>query len=103
MYLGRIVEKGEPYALFSAPAHPYTQALVSAIPVARAKTARPRIILKGDPPNPVDMPTGCSFHPRCPLATERCRVEAPALRVFSDGREVACHRAGTSIALSSAA
>jgi peptide/nickel transport system ATP-binding protein len=103
MYLGRIVEKGEPDALFAAPAHPYTQALVSAIPAARAKTARPRIILQGDPPNPVNMPTGCSFHPRCPLATDRCRAEAPALRPFSDGREVACHRAGTSIALSSAA
>jgi peptide/nickel transport system ATP-binding protein len=103
MYLGRIVEKGEPDALFAAPAHPYTQALVSAIPAARAKTTRPRIILQGDPPNPVNMPNGCSFHPRCPLATDRCRVEAPVLRPFSDGREVACHRAGTSIALSSAA
>jgi peptide/nickel transport system ATP-binding protein len=104
MYLGRIVEQGTPDALFANPAHPYTQALVSAIPVARSRgTARPRIILQGDPPDPVNLPSGCAFHPRCPLATAQCRAQAPALTPFDDGRLVACHRAGTPITLTNAA
>ncbi len=94
MYLGRIVERGDPDRLFAAPAHPYTQALVSAIPVA-ARKRRQRLILNGDPPNPVNVPPGCAFHERCPLATARCRSEIPQLRPLADGREVACHLATT--------
>jgi peptide/nickel transport system ATP-binding protein len=92
MYLGRIVEQGEPDRLFSAPAHPYTQALVSAIP-SHGRHKRKRVVLPGEPPNPVDRPAGCAFHPRCRYAVERCRVEAPALRVLADGRRAACHLA----------
>ncbi len=91
MYLGRIVEEGEPEALLASPAHPYTQALVSAIPVAAAARRRPRVLLKGDPPNPVDRPDGCAFHPRCPVATARCRVDSPMLKPFGPARRVACH------------
>jgi peptide/nickel transport system ATP-binding protein len=90
MYLGRIVEQGAPDALFHAPAHPYTEALVSAVPTPWQGT-RERIILSGDPPNPVDRPGGCAFHPRCPRAIARCREEAPALRPAADGRLAACH------------
>jgi peptide/nickel transport system ATP-binding protein len=90
MYLGRIVERGDPDRLFAAPSHPYTRALVSAIPVAH-RSGRQRLILKGDPPNPVDVPAGCAFHERCPIAVARCRVETPALRPAADGRHVACH------------
>ncbi|MBP2551388.1 peptide/nickel transport system ATP-binding protein [Neorhizobium galegae] len=90
MYLGRIVEEGEPDAVLHEPAHPYTQALVSAIPHP-GKTAS-RVILQGDPPNPANRPTGCAFHPRCPVATATCRTETPDLKPrASDGRRVACH------------
>ena len=92
MYLGRIVEQGDPEALFADPVHPYTRALVSAIPVPGPRRI-PRIVLAGDPPNPAERPTGCSFHPRCPMAIARCSTETPALRNFSDGRMVACHLA----------
>jgi peptide/nickel transport system ATP-binding protein len=92
MYLGRIVEQGDPDLLFAAPAHPYTQALVSAIPVATER-GRKRLILKGDPPNPVNVPSGCAFHTRCPIAVARCRAETPELRALADGRHVACHLA----------
>ncbi len=92
MYLGRIVEQGDPDRLFAAPAHPYTRALVSAIPVAR-RGGRRRLVLAGEPPNPVDRPGGCAFHPRCPFAVERCRLETPALRLLGDGRQAACHLA----------
>ncbi|CAN7629659.1 ABC transporter ATP-binding protein [Bosea sp. LjRoot237] len=90
MYLGKIVEQGPPDALFHTPAHPYTEALVSAVPTLQRGTAE-RIILRGDPPNPVDRPSGCAFHPRCPRAVARCREEAPMLRPTSDGRLAACH------------
>ncbi len=96
MYLGRIVESGEPEQLLHAPAHPYTQALVSAVPNPRARHQR-RIVLTGDPPNPVDVPRGCSFHPRCPLAIDLCRSETPDLQPAGSNRLVACHRAGTRI------
>jgi peptide/nickel transport system ATP-binding protein len=92
MYLGRIVEQGDPDALFADPIHPYTRALVSAIPVPGPRRI-PRIVLTGDPPNPADRPTGCSFHPRCPVAIARCATEIPQLRSMSDGRTVACHLA----------
>lgn len=90
MYLGKIVERGEPDQLFHRPAHPYTRALVSAIPTPRTR-GRQRMLLEGDPPNPMHVPDGCAFHPRCPLAMERCRVEAPALTPLPDGRLAACH------------
>jgi len=94
MYLGRIVEQGEAERLFRAPQHPYTKALVSAIPEP-ATRGRPRLILRGDPPNPTDLPSGCAFRTRCPFASARCAAEVPALRPLGDGRLVACHLAGT--------
>ncbi|MFI6289936.1 ABC transporter ATP-binding protein [Nonomuraea sp. NPDC050790] len=94
MYLGRIVEIGPSERLYDDPAHPYTRALLSAIPVPDPDTeaTRQRIVLKGDPPSPADPPPGCSFHPRCPVAQELCRVSAPDLREVN-GRQVACHLA----------
>ncbi len=103
MYLGKIVERGDPEALFHAPAHPYTRALVSAIPTPRTR-GRPRLILSGDPPSPVDVPSGCAFHPRCPIVVRRCRTETPQLKPLGDGRVVACHLAShTPAALAAAA
>ncbi|MGO4406792.1 ABC transporter ATP-binding protein [Bosea sp. RAF48] len=90
MYLGRIVEEGEADLLLSSPAHPYTEALVSAAPVP-GRRARPRIVLQGDPPNPAARPSGCAFHPRCHAARDRCKVESPALLPLPDGRLTACH------------
>lgn len=92
MYLGRIVEYGETNLLLNSPAHPYTKALVSAVPVAGRRT-RERIILKGEPPNPAARPTGCTFHPRCPIALPECRTVFPRFSTLSDGRSVACHAA----------
>ena len=91
MYLGRIVEEGEPDEVLHAPAHPYAKALVSAIPHPGRKGNR--ILLQGDPPNPADRPSGCAFHPRCPVATALCARETPVLKPRSDGRLVACHLA----------
>jgi peptide/nickel transport system ATP-binding protein len=90
MYLGRVVERGDPEAILGDPLHPYSRALVSAIPVPGPRR-RERIVLSGDPPNPANRPTGCAFHPRCPVATARCAAETPALREAADGRLVACH------------
>ena len=90
MYLGRIVEQGDPEAIFADPLHPYSRALVSAIPVPGPRRIE-RIVLQGDPPNPADRPAGCAFHPRCPLATAACRAEVPQLKPAADGRQVACH------------
>lgn len=92
MYLGRIVEQGEAESLFAEPAHPYTRALVSAIPVTGGGQRRERLLLQGDPPSPVDVPAGCAFHPRCPFAVAQCRSERPRLEALPDGRQVACHR-----------
>ena len=89
MYLGRFVEEGDADDLFAEPRHPYTRALVSAAPAPGAKGER--IVLTGEPPNPANRPSGCAFHPRCPLATARCRAESPALRTLAGGRRVACH------------
>jgi peptide/nickel transport system ATP-binding protein len=91
MYLGRLVEIADRDALFDAPHHPYTQALLSAVPVPDPERRRTRIILRGDVPSPARMPAGCNFHPRCPIAQDVCRETAPPLRALADGRAVACH------------
>ena len=93
MYLGRLVEVGAADDIFASPQHPYTRALVSASPMPGRRTVE-RIVLSGDPPNPAARPPGCAFHPRCPLAMDRCRRETPALADIAPGRSVACHLAG---------
>jgi oligopeptide/dipeptide ABC transporter ATP-binding protein len=93
MYLGRIVETAPADRLFAAPHHPYTQALLSAIPIPRPTGARRRVALEGDVPSPVDPPSGCHFHTRCPLAEPRCRSEAPMPIEIVAGHTVACHLA----------
>jgi oligopeptide/dipeptide ABC transporter ATP-binding protein len=89
MYLGRIVELADKAALFAAPRHPYTQALLSAIPVPEPGANRQRVLLAGDVPSPANPPAGCPFHTRCPHVRERCRTEVPALD--NDPHPVACH------------
>jgi oligopeptide/dipeptide ABC transporter ATP-binding protein len=94
MYLGHIVEMADADALYRRAAHPYTRALISAIPVAEPSHRSSRIVLKGDVPSPIHPPSGCPFHPRCPHATERCRLEKPVLRQPDASRpdhQVACH------------
>jgi dipeptide transport system ATP-binding protein len=90
MYLGAAVEIGPKATLFARPLHPYTRALMSATPALRTADRRERIVIHGELPSPLNPPSGCSFHKRCPLATARCSEEAPALREL-DGRRVACH------------
>ncbi|GLW97539.1 dipeptide ABC transporter ATP-binding protein [Microtetraspora sp. NBRC 16547] len=93
MYLGEVVEVAEAEELYAAPAHPYTNALLSAVPEIDDGSGAPRrerVVLTGDVPSPIDRPNGCSFHPRCPAAQARCRTERPALRSVA-GRQVACH------------
>jgi peptide/nickel transport system ATP-binding protein len=90
MYLGRIVEEASSDVIFASPQHPYTQALVSSVPVP-GKPLTGRMILQGEPPNPANRPSGCAFHPRCPLATDICRTTVPALRTIGAGRTAACH------------
>ncbi len=91
MYLGRVVEIASARALYDNPRHPYTEALLSAVPIPDPTVKRRRILLKGDVPNPIRPPQGCHFHPRCPIAEARCRTEAPALEQNEDGHWVACH------------
>ena len=93
MYLGRIVETADSGAIFEEPLHPYTQALISAVPLPDPKKERKRIpiVLEGEVPSPGNMPAGCVFHPRCPQAVDRCRAEVPKFREFTPGRFVACH------------
>ena len=91
MYLGRLVEVADRDALFEAPHHPYTQALLSAVPVPDPERRRARIILQGDVPSPARVPSGCHFHPRCPIAKLVCRESVPPLRPVTPGRYAACH------------
>ena len=92
MYLGRVVEQGPAEAIFEQPAHPYTRALLGSTPAVDPALRRQRITLKGEIPSPLDPPSGCAFHTRCPHATERCGGELPVLRPVS-GQDVACHHA----------
>lgn len=94
MYLGRIVEITDAAELYLTPLHPYTQALLSAIPVTDydEEKKRTRITLQGEVPSPIHTPSGCPFHPRCPYATEQCRRETPRLRTYAPGHEAACHK-----------
>jgi len=93
MYLGRIVETGTNEQVYSQPAHPYTHALLSAVPVPDPdmEKNRKRIILKGEPPSPINPPPGCPFHPRCPYAKEKCSTIQPEFEPVEEGHRVACH------------
>ncbi|MDE3738408.1 MULTISPECIES: peptide ABC transporter ATP-binding protein [Pseudomonas] len=90
MYLGRPVEMGPSELIYERPLHPYTKALLSATPAIHPDPSKPKIKIAGELPNPLDPPSGCAFHKRCPYATERCKVEEPVLRLI-DARQVACH------------
>ena len=91
MYLGKLVEVGTSRQICTSPKHPYTQALLSAVPIPDPAAKKQRVVLRGDVPTPINPPPGCSFHTRCPIAVDRCRVEEPPLRQIEDGRDVACH------------
>jgi oligopeptide/dipeptide ABC transporter ATP-binding protein len=91
MYLGKLVEIGRTAEIFRRPKHPYTQALLSAVPVADPSRRRKRIVLGGDVPSPLHPPPGCPFHPRCPAVMERCRTEVPPERTAGDGQRYVCH------------
>lgn len=96
MYLGEVVEQAPRAALYARPLHPYTQALLAAVPVDDPSLRRPRALLSGEPPSPLDPPAGCRFHPRCPQADARCAAEPPPPRELAPGHVVACHKADAS-------
>lgn len=91
MYLGKIVEIADKRSLFDNPQHPYTKALLSAIPVPNQKEKKERILLTGDVPSPINPPKGCRFHTRCPYVVDACKSQEPELRYTSEGHQVACH------------
>jgi oligopeptide/dipeptide ABC transporter ATP-binding protein len=91
MYLGRIVEFADKETLFTTPLHPYTEALLAAVPVPNPRIKRKKQLLQGDVPSPINPPPGCRFHPRCPYAEARCKIESPPLREVAPGHQVACH------------
>src|SRR5215471_7767992 len=91
MYLGKIVEIGPKQMIFTRPQHPYTEALLSAVPVPDPDAVKRRILLKGDVPSPINPPSGCRFHTRCPYAFDRCAVEEPAMRQIAPAQYAACH------------
>jgi oligopeptide/dipeptide ABC transporter ATP-binding protein len=92
MYLGKLVEIGPTEAVATAPVHPYTEALLSAVPIPDPDSRRERIVLRGDVPSPMSPPAGCRFHPRCPHATDICRTETPPLvEHLPGGHLAACH------------
>jgi oligopeptide/dipeptide ABC transporter ATP-binding protein len=93
LYLGRVAESGPTSVLLDTPAHPYTRALLSAVPEVDMTARAARVVLPGEPPHAIKLPPGCVFHPRCPLAADRCSTEVPRLRTIGPGRLVACHRA----------
>lgn len=91
MYLGKIVELAPTDELFQNPLHPYTQALLSAIPIPNPRRKRERIVMKGDVPSPANLPSGCVFHTRCPYVMNRCKSEVPTIIQGANGHQVACH------------
>ena len=91
MYLGRIVEIARKADIFAQPLHPYSQALIDAAPIPDPRAKRDRLLIEGDVPSPINPPSGCRFHTRCPFAFNRCRSEEPALIEVAPGRSVACH------------
>lgn len=93
MYLGKIVELARSEELYKNPLHPYTKVILSSVPLPNPNKKRKRITLSGDVPNPMNPPSGCSFHPRCPIAVERCKHEEPVLRDAGGGHMVSCHMA----------
>ena len=90
MYLGNIVEEASGESIYRSPKHPYTQSLISAIPIPDPHKRSKRNVISGDVPSPINPPSGCRFHPRCPSAMEKCRIDHPKLRTLSD-RQIACH------------
>jgi oligopeptide/dipeptide ABC transporter ATP-binding protein len=93
MYLGRIVELADSSDLLENPAHPYTKALISAVPVPDPRARASRATIRGEPPNPFDPPSGCAFHARCTHADDKCRTQLPDFRPFAERHMVACHHA----------
>jgi oligopeptide/dipeptide ABC transporter ATP-binding protein len=91
MYVGKLVEVGTSRQICTSPKHPYTQALLSAVPIPDPAAKKQRVVLRGDVPTPINPPPGCRFHTRCPIAIDRCKTEEPPLRQIEDGRDVACH------------
>jgi oligopeptide/dipeptide ABC transporter ATP-binding protein len=91
MYLGRLVEYTDKVTLFQRPLHPYTEALLNAVPVPDPRVRREKRVVQGDVPSPLNPPPGCHFHTRCPYAEARCRVDVPLLREVEPGHQVACH------------